>query len=451
MTQLSTPSGSGRPAVSEPRALLIQPPVYDFALYDLFLQPYGLLRIGRWLRDAGYQVRLVDALDPPPQRRAPGRGRINRERVQSPAELSGVERAYARYGVPREVLRSRIAQKPADIVFVTTGMTYWYPGIRETAHMVRQVLPNIPVVAGGIYASLLPSHCAAQVESDLVIAGPADESLPDVLESIGFPAPRGPVPSAPDVLLRSESSRLQDAGILRLTEGCPFRCSYCASPVLAARHTANPGSMIEQIEELRRVYGISTFAFYDDALLAPTSRFRHFLEEIVIAHGDRELSFFLPNAVHLDMIDRSLARLMYRAGFREVRFGLESSDPAFHRADRKIDLDHLRDAVSSLLGSGFSGRDITAYILMGVPGQEFSTVRETLDFAESLSINVSVSEYSPVPGTPAFEKAAELSGLDLAEPLYHNSSVYPLLSGSVTEGELSEMRATVKRIRGAVV
>jgi hypothetical protein len=49
--------------MSAPRALLVVPPVYDFALFDLFLKPYGLLRVGRWLEEGGYEVRVVDGLD----------------------------------------------------------------------------------------------------------------------------------------------------------------------------------------------------------------------------------------------------------------------------------------------------------------------------------------------------------------------------------------------------
>ena len=59
----------------KPVALLINPPVYDFALYDLYLRPMGLAKIGRWLHDAGYRVEVVDALsfDDEEVAAAPGR------------------------------------------------------------------------------------------------------------------------------------------------------------------------------------------------------------------------------------------------------------------------------------------------------------------------------------------------------------------------------------------
>jgi len=45
---------------STPRALLLAPPIYDFALYDLFLKPFALCRLGAWLRACGWRVRLVN-------------------------------------------------------------------------------------------------------------------------------------------------------------------------------------------------------------------------------------------------------------------------------------------------------------------------------------------------------------------------------------------------------
>lgn len=438
--------------MTAPRALLIQPPIYDFASYDLFLQPFGLLRVGRWLEEAGYSVRLLDCLDPVPPRSTPGRGRFVRQPLPTPPALAGVERGYARYGAPIDDVRSRIKEARPDVVLITTGMTYWYPGVREIADLVHAVMPQTPVIAGGVYATLLPDHCAAQVGSDLVIAGTADEQLPDILESRGFPRPGGTVPSFPSLNLRADSSRLREAAAIRLSEGCPFRCAYCASGVLAPRlRRGDAGEMCEHIAELCETLGISTFAFYDDALLASGTGIRELLEAVIETFGTRRLRFHLPNAVHLDGIDQGLATLMHRAGFAEVRFGLESSSPEFHRRDRKIRLERIRDHVDALFAAGFRPAEITAYLLIGLPGQDFESFRQTLAFARALGINISVSEYSPVPGTALFDRASDASRLDLSEPLYHNSSVYPVLSGAVTAGQLAEVRAAVKEVRRSVV
>ena len=46
------------------RALLVQPPVYDTQYYAEWSMPSGLLKVATWLRDSGYDIRLVDCLYP---------------------------------------------------------------------------------------------------------------------------------------------------------------------------------------------------------------------------------------------------------------------------------------------------------------------------------------------------------------------------------------------------
>ena len=43
--------------------LLINPPTYDFAAYDLWLKPLGLLCIARILTENGHNVEFIDCMD----------------------------------------------------------------------------------------------------------------------------------------------------------------------------------------------------------------------------------------------------------------------------------------------------------------------------------------------------------------------------------------------------
>ena len=46
----------------KPRILLVNPPIYDFSAYDIWLKPYGLLRVAGFLRNQA-EFHLVDFLD----------------------------------------------------------------------------------------------------------------------------------------------------------------------------------------------------------------------------------------------------------------------------------------------------------------------------------------------------------------------------------------------------
>jgi len=116
-------TGRGRPR-RRPRALLLFPPIYDFALYDLFLKPYALCRLGAWLARAGYQVRLVNAMDytdprsaallGSPRREDRGTGKFFRQVLPTPRAVAAIERSYARYGIVAESLEARISSEEPD-------------------------------------------------------------------------------------------------------------------------------------------------------------------------------------------------------------------------------------------------------------------------------------------------------------------------------------------------
>ncbi len=418
----------------QPAALLINPPVYDFSLYDLFHKPLGLMRIGRWLEDAGYDVFIVDALDirddasraalGAPRRKSDGTGQFFRQTVAFPPGPGIVGRRYARYGIVADSFARRIAETRADIVLITSGMTYWYPGVAEAVKVVREKHHTVPVVVGGVYATLLPEHCEKTVGPDHVVTGVPYDKLKCILSSHGLPVPaRGPDGR---VLLRDDVWR--GVSVLKLNEGCPMRCDYCASGILYPGF--RPGNGTDLFSVLREVVEscrVASIAFYDDALLyKKEENFIPFLHMVIA--GGFEVSFYLPNAVHLGLLDPKTATLMRKAGFKELRLGYESSSETFHENhDRKVREGDFENAVHMLLEAGFGGEQIIAYILAGLPGQRAEEVESTIRHVTSLGVRASVSEYSPVPGTRLWPASVAASRFPIEEePLYQNNSVMAL-------------------------
>jgi len=106
------------------KILLINPWIHDFAAYDLWAKPMGLLYLASTLKKNGYDVNLIDCLDPfhpdleretgtkAPKRLPSGRGSFFKESIPKPEALKDFPRRYGRYGItPRmfenELLRAR--------------------------------------------------------------------------------------------------------------------------------------------------------------------------------------------------------------------------------------------------------------------------------------------------------------------------------------------------------
>lgn len=419
--------------MGKPTVLLIQPPIHDFALYDLYLKPYGLLRIGKWLERGGWRVDFVNALDYKDnettarlgrgKRKSNGTGKFHRTELPFPLKKTERKRRFARYGILPGVFKRKLSESSPDIILITSGMTYWYRGVVEAVETSRTIHPDIPIAVGGIYATLMPDHCRKSTGADFVVEGDAEPTVRRILNELGLPVPSAGIEGP--LLLENV---WQDAGIIRVNTGCPYRCDYCASAVICSSFTPGEAERaFSQLEEMHKRAGTVNFAFYDDALLINKERVLiPFLEKVI--QSGLELNFYLPNAVHLQFLDREIANLMVRAGFREIRLGFESSSSDFHRRhDDKYSEGDFPAAVRNLKNAGFKPKDITVYILAGLPRQDYREVEESVRYAADFGVKVSLAEYSPVPGTPLWRESVEISPLPLEEePLYHNNTFFSM-------------------------
>lgn len=404
----------------------LNPPVYDFAWFDLWSAPLGLLNFLARLREQGNRVQLLDAMHEG-RVRPIGRGRwkVFRAKAPKPTAIEAVPRDYYRFGLPEEQMENRLAQMPRpDLILVTSIMTYWYPGVYEAVGLARRVFPGTPVVVGGIYASLCPHHARGSG---------ADFILPNAL------AARGKAPAA-DLYDRPGRVTLATA------YGCPRRCRYCASSVLSPRFEPRPLNEIADDLEAQLALGpAEDLAFYDDALLwNKTGRFYPLCDYLEEKHPN--LKLHSPNGLAVDELDAQCCLRLKRAGFAAPRLSLEGIDESTRAAgDGKSKVDHYKRAVENLLAAGYQAGEIETYLLAGLPGQKVEAVYRSIEFVKSLGGRPRLCEYSPIPGTGLFEPAAEAAPILRTEPLWHNNSIYaPYLSGAMSPAELQSLKNALK-------
>jgi radical SAM superfamily enzyme YgiQ (UPF0313 family) len=447
----------------KPRALLINPHVYDFALYDLFLRPYGLFRIAATLEAAGWETDYINALDyefvdstgslKKPRRKPDGTGKFLRAVQPMPKILrdyapENYRRRFARYGIPPEELLRRLPDSPPDIIFISSSMTYWYKGVQEAAQLAGELYRSVPLVVGGSYATLMPDHSRRHTGARIVSGSLDKAGLDAILRSAGLPGSGGSGPLDPP---SGRRTLWGEAGVLRLNEGCPYSCEYCASRALSPRFLPGDAEAAFALFDRMAQGGLKNFAFYDDALLVRKEEcLLPFLEK-VMASG-RPASFYTPNAVHLDMLDIGTARLMKKAGFREIRLGYESASNDFHDSyGQKYREGGLAEAVGMLKQAGFESGEIGVYILAGLPRQEAGEVRDSVEEARKAGVRIFIAEYSPVPGSALWDRCTAESRLPLAEePLFHNNSFFPMEWERFSRKELDDLKAEVREANRSI-
>lgn len=430
--------------MSTPRVLCINPWIYDFAAYDHWSKPLGLLYLASFLRARGFAVDVLDCLDKwhpevlrRQQRTAPklrryGIGPFYREIVPTPACVNFIPRHFARYGLPEDVFYAELQRRPRpDAILVTSFMTYWYMGPQRVGEICRAVFPGVPIILGGIYASLLPDHARQVVKPDYLITGPGEYKVaallaqlcnrPDLLDD--FPTRLDDFPYPAFDLLRRN-----DYLIVMTSRGCPFRCTFCATYTIDSAFTQRqPESVVEEILSQTRRLRVQDVAFYDDALLMqPNLRIKPILRALLASN--RPLRFHTPNGLHARYLDEELAELMYRCRFKTIRLSLESvATERLRDIHNKITPGEMTRAVHNLITAGYEAREIETYVIMGLPHQPLAEVVETILYANSLGVQVRLSSFSPIPGTADYARAvADGSFPADADPLLTNNTIIPL-------------------------
>jgi radical SAM superfamily enzyme YgiQ (UPF0313 family) len=418
---------------SGPPLLLINPWIYDFAAYDFFARPLGLLYLAGWLRAQGYGIHFLDCLGAPRARTGLfGTGRYPKEIIPPPPALAGVTRRYGRYGISEATFRERLARVPTPAaILVTSLMTYWYPGVAAAIRLTRERFPETPVILGGIYATLCPEHAQRHSEADYVAPGPGEAAILGILEEITGLAPPGPIcPDREDLDSRPYPALdlLDHPSFIPIltSRGCPLDCTYCASrqlqPVYRRR---DPLAAAAELMYWQDRWGLADAAFYDDALLlAAPDHLLVILEELA-ARG-RTFRFHTPNGLHARLITREVAGWLKRANFATLRLGVETTALGEARLDAKLQAGDLEAALAHLKEAGFSPAELGVYLLIGLPDQEEAEVTASILRVKELGATPILAQYSPIPGTALWPQALATSRYDLtADPLFHNNSLFP--------------------------
>ncbi len=400
-----------------------------------------MLSLASILRCHGFVVTYIDCLDRFHPRASlqsatarSGRGPYLKTRIARPQGMEDINRHFSRYGIKKNWFYDDLATVPRPAaILVSSMMTYQYPGTQETIAIIKDCFPDAPVILGGVYASLCYEHSVRHSGADIVYPGVCNaEIIKLVTEVIGLS----------DIDIRHHydladldsypypSWELQrQIGFVPLltSTGCPFACVYCASRYLnPSFQERSPDTVVSEIFFWHQNYNIKDFVFYDDALLVNADkRVIPIMKQILKAR--LKLRFHTPNAIHIREINALTASLMYKAGFKTIRLGLESAlFKDRNKLDNKVTAAEFRNAVVYLKAAGFHKEQVGAYLLVGLPGQTLHSIEASIKLVKKSGLHPILAYYTPIPHTTLWEEAVNSSRYDLeADPVFTNNAIFP--------------------------
>src|SRR5262249_29135056 len=106
----------------------------------------------------------------------------------------------------------------------------------------------------------------------------------------------------------------------------------------------------------------------------------------------------------LELLDRELLDLMYRAGIRTILTGVESDDPACMKSiGQNVKINRILEGKLAICRE--LGLKVYTFFLIGAPEETWHTVRNTSRFARSINTECTMTLMTPFPGTPIYWRA----------------------------------------------
>jgi radical SAM superfamily enzyme YgiQ (UPF0313 family) len=346
---------------------LIRPPQPN-SIDDRLDPPLGLLSIAAYARAQGLRVHVADLA-----------------------------------GIPDSQWRSLI---PRSRVYGITSFTASYHLLASIIAVCRDAQRGCRIAVGGPHASALPERTRDELDTDVVVVGEGElaavricsEEAPlggvVVAERItdldGLPMP------AYDLLPLASYSRLlcgqPSAGIVT-SRGCPYNCMFCARSVFGRCVTFRSAEAVrEEVEHLRDAYGYRHFIFHDDLFAATPSR----LGTMCCQLGPLTIRFRCN--VRPGQLRREELAMLRDAGCVTIGVGAETGSQRLLDAARKgVQVEQI---VETSRYAHEAGLRVRLYLMVGLPGETWDTVRETLALVRTCRPDEHLlTTFVPLPGS----------------------------------------------------
>lgn len=195
------------------------------------------------------------------------------------------------------------------------------------------------------------------------------------------------------------------------SRGCPYPCTFCRQPIMwdYKVRTRSADSIIEELKLLKKL-GINNFLFHSDTFTIKKDIVIELCKKII----DEKLEMKWGCNSRVDTVDREMLEWMKKAGCWMIAYGIESgSQQILDNVRKEITIDQARDAVKWAHDIGIT---VYGYFIIGLPGETFETINETIAFAKKLPVTFALFHVgSPYPGTEFYKEAKENGWLNFTK------------------------------------
>jgi radical SAM superfamily enzyme YgiQ (UPF0313 family) len=332
-----------------------------------------------------------------------------------------------------------------------------YPVARRQIRKLKQLHPDVRILAGGIHATLFPDDLIAD-GAEVVVLG---EGEPVILELVASLAKERDLAKLPGLLFRaltgevirtaghSQTTSLDDLPFvdrslynlpkythhsMLASRGCPHHCAFCCNYTGTVRSDGvairQHQRVIAEMEHLRDTYEAREIFFADDIFLL---RKRDILE-FCKANAARKVGVKWIGQMRADRVDSTVAEAMRAAECQRIYFGVESgSDRILRAAQKGMTTAQIRQGIRAAADAGLRVKTGWIYGLPGTLEEQYESIPFMLDLRPH---EISIHQLIPFPGTIYYTDPARF-GIRIADPKAFESFCYGGLDGDIQFDYLS--------------
>ncbi len=222
---------------------------------------------------------------------------------------------------------------------------------------------------------------------------------------------------------------------MQSSRGCKFSCSYCPHRLNGKYRKRSIQNVLDEMLYLKEKYRVKGIHFRDSYFNFNENEAQEFLSEMI----KRRLDIKWGMETRIDSLNTKLVDILYDAGLRAVKTGIESSDMKLLEKFNRMspDLEHAKNVIRYCNGKKIKSN---ACYILGFPSQDKTLLKKTLDLSfEIKSTFANFFILTPLPGTN-FDTIFDLEITD--ENLNHRDNFHLVFKHeNFTNKELRKIQA----------